>query len=171
MFTFLSMILFPFTHPFRRKILIAAYLNTHTYFSWMLSLEKYLNIYSQINFGRRRIFFLVSDHGYHAGCSVARKIGAKGPNLCCDHPEPHDCKVWDFKKDTSTDINSDCTRRTLSIVSGGALDPKHKGKVIKKAEIIDVIPTIAEVINIPYECEGKSIFSHHIREVRDYGRL
>lgn len=105
-------------------------------------------------------FIIASDHGYHAGCSTARKYGAKNANLCCDHPAPYDCEVWDFEKDCSTGIKSDCTRRTTCIISGGALESEYRGTIVKDAEIIDIIPTIAELIEIPYKCEGKSIFSY-----------
>jgi len=101
---------------------------------------------------------LASDHGYHAACSTARKLGATSPNWCCDHPPPHDCEVWDFEGDRSTGRYSGCTRRTLFLVSGGALDSKLRGKALKRAEIIDVAPTIADIIDVPYECEGTSIF-------------
>jgi len=42
-------------------------------------------------------------------------------------------------------------------LSGGALEEKYRGKTIEEAEIIDVIPTIVQLLDIPYECEGKSI--------------
>ena len=100
---------------------------------------------------------LASDHGYHAGCSTARKVGATSSNWCCDHPPPHDCEVWDFDEDKSTGRYSGCTRRVLFLVSGGALDPNLREKVLRDVEIIDVAPTIADILDIPYECEGKSI--------------
>lgn len=103
-------------------------------------------------------FILASDHGYHAGCSVARKAGATTPNRCCDHPPPWDCEVWDFEADKSTGKYSGCARRTLFLITGGALENSLRGKVLKYAEIIDVAPTIAEIIDVPYECEGTSVF-------------
>ena len=107
---------------------------------------------------------VASDHGYHAGCSTARKEGATGPNWCCDHPGPHDCEVWDFENDRSTGEYSGCTRRVLFLVSGGALEPSLRGRVVEEAEIIDVAPTIADLMDLPYECEGKSIF-RRLKEV------
>ncbi len=104
---------------------------------------------------------LASDHGYHAACSVARdigiKIGINSPNWCCDHFPPYDCEIWDYKKDKSTGEYSGCTRRTLFVVSGGALGKSMRGRVVETAEIIDVVPTIADILEIPYKCEGKSI--------------
>jgi len=100
---------------------------------------------------------IASDHAYHLGCSTAYKVGARTLNLCCDHPEPHDCVVWDFKKNEPTDMYSGCTRRTVFIVSGGAVEKRYRGRTVEEAEIIDVIPTIAEILGVKYECEGKSV--------------
>jgi len=100
---------------------------------------------------------IASDHGYHLGCSVAAKMGVKSSNWCCDHPEPWDCEVWDFEKRKSTGIPSNGPRRVTFILSGGALDEKYRGKTVEQAEIIDVIPTIAELLDVPYNCQGKSI--------------
>jgi len=103
-------------------------------------------------------FIIASDHAYHLGCSTARKAGATTINLCCDHPPPHDCVVWDFENDRPTSINSNCTRRITFIISGGALNERYKGKVVEDAEIIDVAPTIADILGVSYQCEGESIF-------------
>jgi len=37
--------------------------------------------------------------------------------------------------------------------------------VIEEAEIINVIPTIADILEIPYECNGKSLFKYKIIDV------
>jgi len=100
---------------------------------------------------------IASDHGYHLGCSTAKKFGATSVNQCLDHPAPHDCVVWDFENNKPTNIRSDCTRRITFIVSGGALSEKNRKKVIDEAEIIDVAPTIADILGVDYECEGKSV--------------
>ncbi|RLE80199.1 MAG: hypothetical protein DRJ51_06290 [Thermoprotei archaeon] len=105
-------------------------------------------------------FIIASDHGYHLGCSVARERGIKTNNWCCDHPPPWDCEVWDFKEDRSTGIYSGGPRRITIIVSGGALGEEYRGKVIEEAEIIDVIPTIAEILEVPYKCQGRSLFKY-----------
>jgi len=105
---------------------------------------------------------LASDHGYHAACSTARQVGATTPNWCCDHPAPYDCEVWDFEKGGSTGRYSGCTRRVLFLLSGGALDPSLRGRTVEEAEIIDVAPTIADIMGIPYECEGRSILKRRI---------
>ena len=84
-------------------------------------------------------------------------IGVNSPNWCCDHLPPYDCEVWDYENDRSKGEYSGCARRVLSIVSGGALDKSHRGKTIKESEIIDVAPTIADLLGIPYKCEGKSL--------------
>lgn len=102
-------------------------------------------------------FIIASDHGYHLGCSVARSMGVKTNNWCSDHGEPFDCEVWDFKEDRSTGIYSGGPRRITFIVSGGGLGEEYRGKCIEEAEIIDVIPTIADILNVPYKCEGRSI--------------
>jgi len=104
------------------------------------------------------LLVLASDHGYHAACSVARKMGATTPNWCCDHPGPYDCEVWDFESDRPKGIYSGGPRRTLLLLSGGALPEGLRGKTVKEAEIIDVAPTIADFLGIPFECQGKSLF-------------
>jgi hypothetical protein len=105
---------------------------------------------------------LASDHGYHAACSAARnieaRIGINSPNWCCDHHPPYDCEIWDFENDRSRGLYSGCPRRTLSIVSGGGLEKSLQGKIIEESEIIDIAPTIADILKIPYKCEGKSLF-------------
>jgi len=100
---------------------------------------------------------IASDHGYHLGCSVAAGMDVKTNNWCCDHPEPWDCEVWDFERNRSTRVYSGGPRRTTFILSGGALEEKYRGQTIEEAEIIDVIPTIADLLDVPYECQGKSI--------------
>jgi len=100
---------------------------------------------------------IASDHGYHLGCSTAHQVGATTINLCCDHPAPHDCVIWDFSKNERTSTYSGCSRRIAFIVSGGALNGGKRGKVIEEAEIIDVAPTIADILQLDYSCEGKSV--------------
>lgn len=104
------------------------------------------------------LLVLASDHGYHAACSTARRLGAGSPNWCCDHPPPHDCEVWDFAKDAGAGRYSGCTRRVLFLLAGGALEGELRGRVLPRAEIIDVAPTIADALDVPYECEGASVF-------------
>jgi len=129
--------------------------------AYMLFLDELIG--EVIDFLKRNDFWdetyliLASDHGYHAACSTARKVGATSPNWCCDHPAPYDCEVWDFREDKSTKKYSGCTRRVLFLISGGALDEDLKGKVLKRAEIIDVAATIADILDVPYECEGVSV--------------
>ncbi|RLC70025.1 MAG: hypothetical protein DRI26_07945 [Chloroflexi bacterium] len=108
---------------------------------------------------------ITSDHGYHLGCSVGAEMGVKTNNWCCDHGEPWDCEVWDFKNNKSTGIYSGGPRRVTFILSGGALEEKYIGKTIEEAEIIDVIPTIAELLDVPYECEGKSILHKDLEDL------
>lgn len=110
-------------------------------------------------FWEETYLIIASDHGYHLGCSVAHNLGIRQNNWCCDHPSPYDCEVWDFEKDTSTGVYSAGPRRTTFILSGGALQKKCKGRIIGEAEIIDVIPTIAQIMGIDYKCEGRSILS------------
>ena len=102
---------------------------------------------------------VAADHGYHLGCSTAKKVGAKVKNWCADHPGPHDCEVWDFEKDKSTGVYSGCSRRVPLIVSGGALAPSLRGKALERAEIVDVAATIADLLDLPYVCEGRSVLS------------
>ena len=103
------------------------------------------------------IFVIASDHGYHLGCNVCRDLGFRTVNWCCDHPKPYDCYVWDFKQERRTDRYSGGPRRITFILSGGALDEEFRGRVIEEAEIIDVIPTIAKLMDIEYHTKGKSI--------------
>ena len=44
------------------------------------------------------------------------------------------------------------------MISGGALDEEFKGKILKHCEIIDVAATISDILDVPYKCEGTSIF-------------
>jgi len=100
---------------------------------------------------------IASDHGYHLGCSVAASMGVKTNNWCCDHPEPWDCEVWDFEHNRSTGTSSGGSRRVTFIVSGGGLERRHRGKTVEEADITDVVPTIARLLDVPFECEGTSI--------------
>ena len=61
----------------------------------------------------------------------------------------------------SMGVPSNGPRRITFVLSGGALEERYRGKIIEEAEIIDVIPTIAQLLDVPYECEGRSI----LREV------
>jgi len=103
------------------------------------------------------IIVIASDHGYHLGCEVCRNLGAKTMNWCCDHPTPYDCYVWDFERDRKTNKYSGGPRRITFIVSGGGLDDELRGSIVEKAEIIDVIPTIAKLIGVEFKTEGRSI--------------
>jgi hypothetical protein len=104
------------------------------------------------------ILVLASDHGYHLGCTTAHRVGARSLNWCCDHPPPHDCHVYDFEEDKPLDRYSGCARRITFILSGGGLESAYRGKVVKEAEIIDVIPTIMDLMEIEgYKCDGSSI--------------
>lgn len=131
--------------------------------AYMLFLDSLLgdvvSFLKEHHFWDETYLILASDHGYHAGCSTAREKGAKSPNWCSDHPPPYDCEVWDFENDRGAGRYSGCARRTFILVSGGALDNVHRGRVLREAEIIDVAPTIAEILDVPYECEGKSVLS------------
>jgi hypothetical protein len=102
-------------------------------------------------------FVIAADHGYHLGCSEAAESGVTTNNQCHGHAKPYDCEVWDFEKNQSTGVYSGGPRRTTFILSGGALDEQYRGKTIEEAEIIDVIPTIADLLDVPYECQGKSV--------------
>jgi len=102
-------------------------------------------------------FIIVADHGYHLGCSEAAEAGIMTNNRCHGHGKPYDCEVWDFENNHSTGIYSGGPRRITFILSGGGLDKKYRGKTIEEAEIIDVIPTIAQLLDVPYKCQGKSI--------------
>jgi hypothetical protein len=107
----------------------------------------------------RTLIVIASDHGYHAGCTVAKAKGAKSANFCADHPPPYDCFVYDFANDCPTEVRSDCVRRTTCIISGGALAPALRGAIIEEAEIIDVAPTVADAMGVPFPCEGRSLLS------------
>jgi len=112
-------------------------------------------------------FVIASDHGYHLGCTVAKQMGAKTNNWCCGHQPPWDCEVWDFQNDRSTGIYSGGPRRITFILSGGGLEEEYRGKFIEEAEIIDVIPTIAHILDIPYKCEGRSILKLKPRDQKE----
>ncbi|KYH42562.1 MAG: hypothetical protein AYL33_002160 [Candidatus Bathyarchaeota archaeon B63] len=104
------------------------------------------------------VFVLASDHGYHLGCTTAHQVGARSLNWCCDHPPPYDCHVYDFEKDKPLDRYSGCARRITFILSGGGLKSAYRGRIVEEAEIIDVIPTIMDLMGIEgYSCDGTSI--------------
>ena len=107
----------------------------------------------------RTLIVIASDHGYHAGCTVAKARGAKTANFCADHPEPYDCLVYDFEADKPTNILSCDARRTTCIISGGALAAPFRGAIVPEAEIIDVAPTVADAMGVPFPCEGRSLLS------------
>jgi len=129
--------------------------------SYMLHLDRILSdvvgFLRSEGFWDETLLILASDHGYHAACSVARSMGVRTPNWCCDHPPPYDCEVWDFDRDAGTGRYSGGPRRVLLLVSGGALDARLRGRVLRCAEIIDVAATIADALDVPYECEGTSV--------------
>lgn len=100
---------------------------------------------------------VASDHGYHLGCDAAVRGGAPLRNWCEDHYAPYDCMVWDFEQGKPTDMYSGGPRRTTFFISGGAVPKAWRGCTIDTAEIIDVIPTIAEMMQVDYHCEGRSI--------------
>jgi len=120
-------------------------------------LSDIVNFLKLKRFWDETFLIIASDHGYHAACTVAHKMNVKTPNWCCDHPAPYDCEVWDFNLNRSTKQYSGGPRRTLLMISGGALDEKFKCKVLKHCEIIDVAATISDILDIPYKCEGTSI--------------
>jgi hypothetical protein len=108
--------------------------------------------------------FVASDHGCHVGCEVAVTEGrARGipeadlSNYCSNHQAPHDCRLWDFERQQPTDVRSDDCRRTLFMVSGGALDRSLRGRLIERADIIDVAPTVASLMGIPFSSDGRSV--------------
>ena len=130
----------------------------HTYMLFLDGLiEEIVQFLKTNGWWEETYIVIASDHGYHLGCTVAAEAGVKTNNWCADHPEPWDCEVWDFEKGRSTGIPSNGCRRTTFILSGGGLDEQYRGQTIEEAEIIDVIPTIAELLDVPYECQGKSI--------------
>ena len=140
------------------------YLATDTYArkeTYMLFLdgliEEIVQYLKAKNWWEETYLVIASDHGYHLGCTASAEMGVKTNNGCCDHAEPWDCEVWDFEKGRSAGIPSNGCRRTTFILSGGALEQNYRGQTIEEAEIIDVIPTIAELLDVPYKCQGKSI--------------
>ena len=111
------------------------------------------------------ILVVASDHGCHYGCDVtvreAREHGIPEnvlPNYCGSHQAPWDCLVWDFERARVTEQRSDCARRTTFILTGGALSAEQKAGARPEAEIVDVPATIADVLAINLDCEGRSIF-------------
>jgi len=114
------------------------------------------------------VLVLASDHGYHLGCDVARRMGASSANWCCGHDKPFDCVVWDFERDEPTGEYSGGPRRVTFVVSGGGLPEEYRGRVVREAEIIDVVPTIADILEVPYKCEGRSVLRMRTEDQADY---
>jgi hypothetical protein len=107
--------------------------------------------------------FIGSDHGCHYGCNIAVEEGKKQgvkedlSNYCSNHQQPHDCYLWDFEKNRITDKRIDGCRRTAFLIGGGGLPAKLRGKTVDYGEIIDFAPTIAELMDIDFSCDGKSL--------------
>jgi hypothetical protein len=130
----------------------------HSYLLFLDNLVGELTAYlKKENLWDETCFIIAADHGYHLGCSVAAEAGIGTNNRCHGHGKPYDCEVWDFENNRSTGIYSGGPRRITFILSGGGLNEQYRGKTIEEAEIIDVIPTIAELLDVPYRCRGKSI--------------
>jgi len=129
--------------------------------AYMLYLDKLLGEIVKLlkceGYWKDTVFVIASDHGYHLGCEVCYMKGARTANFVYDHIEPYDCYIWDFKENKKTVKYSGGPRRITFIVSGEGLEGHLRGTIIEEAEIIDVIPTIAKLLNIPYKCEGKSV--------------
>ncbi|HBE03197.1 MAG: hypothetical protein A2096_05015 [Spirochaetes bacterium GWF1_41_5] len=134
----------------------------------LLQLDKYLwqikLFLEEMNWWDETWLFIGSDHGCHYGCDVAVAEGRKRgipeqdlSNYCANHQEPYDCFSWDFKKNQSSGKRLDCARRTLFIISGGALDKTLHGQKISRGEIIDFAPTIASAMGIDFKADGKSL--------------
>ncbi len=107
---------------------------------------------------------IASDHGCHVGCDIAVQEGrgrgiaeADLANYCSNHQAPFDCTAWDFTKNRPTDIRVDDCRRTLFMVGGGALPAVHHGLEVPEAEIIDFAPTVASLLDIPMQTDGKAL--------------
>lgn len=107
-----------------------------------------------------------SDHGCHYGCDVAVPDGKERgvsrqeiANYCSNHQPPYDCCLWDFDHDRPTDIAGDCCRRVTFIISGGALDKSLRGTTVTNGEIIDFPATIADLMEIDFHADGKSVLS------------
>lgn len=108
--------------------------------------------------------FVASDHGCHVGCEITVEEGrARGipeaalANYCSNHQGPFDCHVWDFKTMKPTEKRLDCARRTLFMVTGGALEKQHRGTVIERGEIIDFPVTIATAMGIDFKADGRNL--------------
>lgn len=110
------------------------------------------------------LLFIGSDHGCHYGCNVAIEEGIQRgiskeeiSNYCSNHQEPFDCYMWDFEKEKKTNKKVNCCRRITFIISGGGLPKNCRGKIVKYGEIIDFAPTIAKLMEIDFNSDGKCI--------------
>lgn len=108
--------------------------------------------------------FIGSDHGCHYGCTVSIEEGRKRgipegelSNYCSNHQLPHDCRAWDFGENAPSGAQLDCCRRITFIAAGGALPSRHRGRKLSSGEIIDFVPTLAGLMGIPFETEGKNL--------------
>ncbi len=107
---------------------------------------------------------IASDHGCHVGCEVAVAEGRERgipeqelANYCSNHQEPYDCRAWDFEHDRQLETRTDGPRRTLFMLTGGALAQGHHGRVVPEAEIIDFAPTVAGLMDISHDAQGGTI--------------
>lgn len=134
----------------------------------IIQLDRYLwmitTFLQETNWWKETYLSIGSDHGCHCGCNVAVEEAlnrgippAKIPNYCSNHQEPHDCYIWNFKKNEITGERIDGCRRITFIISGGALPASSRGKIIDDGEIIDFSPTIAKFLEIDFSSDGKSV--------------
>lgn len=135
----------------------------------LLQLDRYLwmvkTFLTENGWWEKTCLSIASDHGCHYGCNVSvkegreRKVAEKDlDNYCSNHQEPHNCFLWDFEKNRKTSRKLDCCRRITFILSGG-LVKKYRGKIISNAEIIDFAPTLAYVLNLNMQADGKNLFA------------
>ena len=107
-------------------------------------------------FWEEMYLIIFSDHGYHLNCD-APEAQQYGQDFCSDHALPHDCFVWDYQRNRSTQVRSDCCRRIFMLITGGALTPNLRGQQMRESEIIDIPSTVAHIYGIEYSGEGQSI--------------
>jgi hypothetical protein len=128
-----------------------------------LNVSKVVDFLKKEGWWNETFLVLCSDHAYHLGCDAKSKDfepedgPSMSPNFCWNHLPPYDCHVWDFIAKKPLEKLSHCCRRITIILGGGALNNKLRGRIIEKAEIIDIPATIADICSLSYQCEGSSL--------------
>ncbi len=78
-------------------------------------------------------------------------------NYRSNHQEPWDCCAWGSARNEATDRRLDCTRRTFTLATGGALPAPYRDTSIENSEIINLALTVAKALSFDLKTDGRSL--------------